>query len=270
MSPLVNLSSIPARQMWAGAGAVLAALGLAFGVQTCRLRDAQARNSELAFSKMNDSARHDTTSKLALSRKDSLRILGDSLRGVQRMVIQERIEHDALDRATRQSRVVDAQLAAIVATLARQITANQPVREDSSGTRTQTFDVDTVPYHAHADVSLPKPPGRGTMALRVSIDEARLGLRVGCGQPNADGLRPANAQVITPWWLTVRVDSVRQDPDVCNGDRAPRRSSWYRRLRYPLGAELRQDGCRAVVGGVAYPLGPIDVTAAMSWQLGRC
>lgn len=148
------------------------------------------------------------------------RVYGDSMQAVERRFVQVAPRIDALDRALHRLTAANATLSAEI--IALRTTVLGTVSVDSVDVRSASFTVDTTPYHGTATVKLP-PTGAGSLDLRLSLDPIPLGARVQCGEP-VSGYRPATLLVAAPQWATVRIDSVRSAPGVCNPER-PRR--WY-------------------------------------------
>jgi hypothetical protein len=213
--------------------AVVCALALALGVQSWRLRRAHRATAEQALAADTLRAHHDTSRAAALSARDSARILGDSLAARARLVLQLRQESDALDRALGQERIARQDLTATVRALRARVPASGPTDEDpESGDRQAHFDVRSPPYTVSADVRLPPPPGRGDMAVAVTVDPAAIALRLGCGDPNAAGIRAATATATGPTWLALTIGRVEQTPDLCRSPALVERSRglpWWKR-----------------------------------------
>lgn len=212
--------------------AALLALVLVFGVQECRVRKAQRATGQQALAADTMQATHDTSRVVSLSPKDSARILGDSLRAVQRMVVQVVQKNDALDNAMRLQRVAMQQLTLAVQALNAHASSSAPVTESAEGARVAHYDVRQAPYTVRIDDTLPKPPGRGRVAVGVALDTASVGVRIGCARANPAGIRSAEATVTGPPWLGLRLGRVEQDPSVCQSPAlaAPGKPSWWRGL----------------------------------------
>jgi hypothetical protein len=192
--------------------AALVVLGMAATVYVGRLHD---RIAQLALERTNADAERDTTRAVALSRKDSLRLLGDSLAMVQRLVVQRTQERDDVDKALHQVRVAKVTLEAKVDSLSvRHVASSAPVRTDSAGDRSASFHVRREPFTADALVTLPAS-GPGALDLSVRLDSASLRARIGCGDAR-DGIRPALVTLETPTWLHATVTNAEQDTRLCN------------------------------------------------------
>lgn len=186
------------------------------GVSRCQLREAQGRYAAAALRGDSLEAAHDTTRRLSLSRRDSLRLLGDSLAGVQRRAVQQGQRQDALDRALGLERVALSELRATVARLDARLASTGAVRDDSAtGARSATFDVQEPPYRGTAAVELPPPPAAGTLRLALALDPIALTARMGCSPAGDDGIRPATVTVTGPPWARVELGRVEQDPGLC-------------------------------------------------------
>lgn len=97
----------------------------------------------------------------------------------------------------------------------RSVVAQAIVMADSADSvRRAHFEQVERPFHLSADVALPKS-GVGTLTASIALDPLRLGATVGCGKARA-GVRPATLVFDAPAWATVSLDSLTQDPAVCN------------------------------------------------------
>ena len=95
------------------------------------------------------------------------------------------------------------------------VVATAPVTETTDSIRRARFDVRQVPYTIAADVAIPAPPDSAQMAIDVALDSIPVDQRLGCGAPNADGIRSATVDAITPTWATVRLHRLEQVPELC-------------------------------------------------------
>lgn len=198
----------------------------------------QRTNQALALRAYNDSAALDTSRSLLLSRSDSIRLLGDTLRGATKLVGQLRQQNDALDRAMGVERTLRLAITATVDSLrAIAVPSTAPMVTDSQDTRHAAFHVEHGPYTAQIGVSVPRTGAATLDSLVVKPQSARLALHVGCEPANGDGVRPARVTVTSPTWMAISVDGAEQDPDVCQGV-AGQRTSWMRRLFTTFATEL--------------------------------
>jgi len=214
---------------------VIAVLIVFSGVTCFRLNRAQAAGRAQAFKADSAIAVNDTTRAVNEKAK---KVLGDSIAGVERRAWQSEIQRDALDLALR--RVTAAMTNIIASVKDLKAVGTGKVSESPAGIRTAHFDIDSVPYHAKADVTLPAPPQSGTIALTVKLDAAKLGVRIQCGKAKDAGVRPATVTVSTPQWLTAEIDSSQFSPDVCNAVKS--RWPWW---------------VIPVIGGGGYALGKL-------------
>ena len=188
---------------------ILAVLLAALGFQSCRLRQEQQRVGEALLRVDSLEAVADTTRAVAVQVQS---LLGDSIRGVERRVIQEKQRADALDRALGRERIARATVTATVDSL-RTILMASGDTTGADSVRRIAFVVDTVPYTGTADVTIP-PLAPATLDLRLRLAPIPLGLRLGCGTA-VNGIRPATATAIGPSWATLSLDSLSQSPDLC-------------------------------------------------------
>lgn len=201
-------------------GGVATILLVALLVVGWRLDRANARGRKAGLAADSLAAALDTSKRIELSRRDSIRILGDSMTAVGRRSFQVAQRNDALDRAQGLDRTAIAELRAAVRDLAIKVGSSAPVVVDDKGTRSATFVIDSTPYRGTADVALPAT-GSGSIDLRIRIDTARLALRLGCGS-STNGIRSASATLTGPPWLGMALGRVEQTPEVCNPTPAKR------------------------------------------------
>jgi hypothetical protein len=170
---------------------LLAIVAVAFAVFFFFRSCAQGKqNNELAFRADSLKAAGDTT-RIVSWRAN--KVLGDSLKAVERLVIQVPIRNDALDKALNRVSVLETRLNAAIKDLNVKTTGT-PVTVNSNDVRTSTFRVDSTPYHAVARVDLPPPPALGSIDLHVRLDTIPLSPRLQCG-PAVNGVRPATILV---------------------------------------------------------------------------
>lgn len=224
-------------------GGFVLALLLTIAVLWFMLDRSRGRERRAGFAADSLAAALDTSRRVALSRSDSIRILGDSMTAVGRRAFQVAQRSDALDRAQGLDRVAIANLDAAVRALSVRVTSGAATVTDAAGVRSATFAIDSTPYHGTASVALPAT-GQGSIDLRIRVDTARLGLRLGCGKAT-NGIRSAAATLTGPTWLTLRLDRVEQTPDICNP--VPARPGLFRRLLSRCG--VGPGGSLALVSG---------------------
>lgn len=194
---------------------LVAAVGI-LGWKNARLERA---GFALALRAYNDSARADQSRKVALSAKDSIRILGDSLSAVTRLAVQETLAKTDLDRALKVSRTavvnLEARINALVATI------NTTATERPDGTRDAQINYRDAPYTVTGSASIGPPPGLAArIQLHVDTDPFTLGVNIGCQAPNRDGVRPVRVTVLTSADVSVKIGSASQDPGVCNSEKS--------------------------------------------------
>lgn len=234
-------------------GGFVVILVAAVAIMGWRLNRAQGRERAAGLTADSLAAALDTSRRVALSRQDSIRILGDSMIAVGRRVFQVQQRNDALDRAQGLDRVAIANVEAAVRALAVRIPSSTPVTTNAAGDRQATFVIDSTPYRGTADVTLPAA-GPGSIDLRIRIDTARVGVRLGCGSKSDAGIRSASATLTGPPWLSLGLGRVEQSPEVCNP--TPARPNWFRRILAKCGV-----GPGASMALVA---GSIDVRASVN------
>lgn len=214
------------------AGVVLA-LALALGVTWWQLHRTRGALRDSGLATLNARAAADSSRRVALSARDSARILGDSLAAVERLARQVKPQLDALDKALGRTTAAVTRLTAQVATLQASVASTGGTQEDTAGVRQGTFRLRQEPFTLVARAELPRPPAPGTLHVdSLALDPAPLQVRIQRGPPDptAAGLRPVTALVVGPAWLQVRVDSVQVDPDLFNTKAGPSWWTWTWRL----------------------------------------
>lgn len=195
-----------------GLTAIMFAALMGVGIMLERERKKVARAT---IEKLNVEARLDSTT--AVSAKVE-KLLGDSLVGVTRLALQIEQQRDKLDRALGAERSAIAGIRVEIRALRAALTSIDTVVESPEGSRSATFGVDSTPFRGSIDVTLPRPPARGSLRLGLSVDPAPISLRLGClpARSGDNGIRRASAALFTPPWLTATIDSVSQEPEICN------------------------------------------------------
>jgi hypothetical protein len=183
----------------------------AIAIKVLRGQVAAAQLAEL-----NAKAAADSTRDVEMSKKDSIKLLGDSLRAVEQLAVQERMKADAFDRATK--RQTEALIAAtlVIERVSGLIGSSDTVRSSRGDSmRFAKFHERREPFTLDAEASLPRS-GRAILSYTIAVDTARAELRLGCSAPERGKLvRAATASAITADWLKLRFDRVQQSPEIC-------------------------------------------------------
>ena len=199
------------------------ALGTVYSVEESRLRTSRAWADSVALAASNAEAARDSTRDVAMDNARVAKIAGDSLRIVEKRIVQVTQGRDALDEALQRERKATYALS----------TALQPLSAErmtpSAARSSATFHIRDEPYTVDADVALPPPPDSASLRLHIALDTLSMRVRVTCSRAGAAVV------VEAPPWAHVALGNLSQDPEVCTtpGEQArPRR--W--RLRPVLGA----------------------------------
>jgi hypothetical protein len=214
VTPALPRPLVASRAAILGAAAACAVILAALAVFWWQRHTIAALRRDLgaaALAASNADAARDSTRRLTLARD----VLADSLAIVQRRAVQAVQTADALDRALGLERVARLELTATVRELRAHVAGTGPVVSGSGGALSQTFDVDSAPYHVRASVTLAPPPATGSLDLAVMLRPIPLAARLGCGAADARGIRPASVSIVGPVWATVVVGAVTQAPEVC-------------------------------------------------------
>lgn len=168
--------------------------------------------------------------KIASLRADSAVAAADTTK----QLFDTRLKHDLADSAQIfQRRVVQADVTRLdqfakdlkkvygqVQTLQGDITAS--IRQgyltgtglaDSTG-RVARFDIYQQPFKLLATARLPVHQ-EPTLNATITVDPAHLGVRLTCGA-SLQGIRQANVYLTGPPWITLKADTITQDPSICN------------------------------------------------------
>ena len=242
----------------------LVVVGALLGIQTWRVRRAQAAQIQAAMNLSNERAAHDTTRVLDARALAAVhKMYGDSLTAVTKRIEQLPQRPDAVS-GTLGSRPAGHIVVGVggststgtaVSRPPAPTVAGAPVSRCDSCARLASFDVRAAPFTSHADVAI-RAAGRDSITLTTTLDRATLTARLECGAPE-EGVRPASIVVVGPPWLGSTVESGQLEPRVCNPDlgKHPR--------RWSLGIA---GGFGAVLSGGRVLAGP-SVTAGLMWTL---
>ena len=241
------------RQSWMAVLGLALALMLTVRVEEGRVARARGRVTELALEAANVTAERDSTRGAALTARSVARLLGDSLRIAERLVVQRAQHADALDKALGRERRAKYALAATVDSLSR-VVASANVTEMNDDVRRAHFDVRQAPYTIGADVTIPAPPDSARLAIDVALDSIPVDLRMGCSTPDQDGIRAATVDAITPRWATVRLARLEQAPELCASP--------------ALGASANRSARRPAFRPLMVGFGPtLNLTGTWAWAL---
>ena len=210
-----------------------------------RIARAKQRASEYALEASNARAERDSTRQVGNGDDRVARVLRDSLRLAERMVVQKAQRQDDLDRALRRERRARYVMAARADSLAVVARAQAEDADEAAphSVRRARFAVRQAPYTVSAEVAMPEPPDTATMSVHVALDELHLEARIGCAAANASGIREAAVSVAGPKWAAIRFDRVEQSPDLCASPAlSPRRGKGGIPMVFGAGPVLGQDG----------------------------
>jgi hypothetical protein len=191
--------------------ALVAALILTVRIEEWRLAAQRRRTSDAMLAESNRSAERDTTRDVAKENARVAKLLGDSLKLVEKQVVQAAQKRDDLDAALGRERAAKGDATAVVDSLERVVAATDSVARD---VRVAQFNVRQEPYSIVAEVEMPAPPDSAKLRVKVGVDPIPIEARVTCAETSA-GVREAAVSVRTPAWVTVRIGTVSQSPGVC-------------------------------------------------------
>lgn len=148
----------------------------------------------------------------AVNSKTITRIQGD-LQVAQRRIVQTELEKDSLSIALKTQSKVRASLLVTIDSLKGHV---QTVVQKTDSTFTAKFpETHQPPFTVNATVDANIVQGIATLDFAVKIDPFKVGLDIGCGLAFND-VRPATITLVTPSFVTVSVDTVKQSREVCS------------------------------------------------------
>lgn len=195
-------------------GLLAAALVATVRIEERRVRAERSRTARTALHASNLVAERDSTRNVAMTNRRITRLLGDSLRVVERQVVQVAQRNDALDRALGTERRARYAMSVSMDSLERVAVATT-LADSGQSVRRASFTLREAPYTVAAEVEVREPPDSARIAVRVALDSLRLEARLGCSAPDERGIRSATVVASSPPWATVRFDRVEQSPELC-------------------------------------------------------
>ena len=228
---------------------LVVALAATYRVQQARVLHAKqlalTAAASAALAESNVAAERDRSRVVGTEGAGLRKALGDSLRMVERRVVQRRQVNDVIDRSIARERIALYQVQVAVDSFSRVMTSRPVVKPqgasltDRDSTRRASFAIRQAPYTIAADVALPAPPDSGTLSVKVAMDPVHLEARVGCAPPNAQGIRAATVSATGPAWAAVRFDRVEQGEGLCASPALESHAAsrgWFRATPLMVGA----------------------------------
>lgn len=192
-------------------------------IEEGRVARVRQRMGEYALQAANARAEHDSTRRVDGLNAGVVRLLGDSLRLVERLVAQRAQRGDELDRALRRERIARYAMtmrAESLAAVAHGVTKAEPA-DTSSSVRRASFRIRHSPYTIAGEVALPTAPNTGTVSVHVALDPLHVEARVSCAPPDGSGIRAASVSATGPAWADIRFDRVEQSAELCASPALP-------------------------------------------------
>lgn len=188
-------------------------VAIVIGYLAFELHQERKAHLEQAFRADSIAAALDTTRAVNTR---AAQVLGDANRGVELRAIQlVSLKVDALDKAVGRISVAKANATTTVRAITDVASTATVTTDTAKDERKATFVVDSTPYHAKADVALPRI-GAGRIGLSIRTDTAHVSVRYQCGEAKAGGVRPASVLLSGPKWLPFSIDSAQVDQNGCN------------------------------------------------------
>lgn len=201
-------------------------------IEEGRVARARQRMGEYALQAANTRAERDSTRRVEGLNGRVARVLGDSLRLVERLLVQRAQRRDELDRALKRERLARYAMtvrAESLAAITRGVTKVETT-DTSSAMRRASFRIRQAPYTVAADVVLPRAPDTGTMSIRVALDPMHVEARVSCTPADGSGIRVASISATGPAWADIRFDRVEQSAELCASPALAAQQRGHRRL----------------------------------------
>ncbi len=173
-----------------------------------QLTIAHENERRLALKASNLEAVHDSTRDLARENERVAKLLGDSLRAYEKLVVQQPQLTDSLEEAARMRKSAMYQLGFKLGSFFGNLTKS---RRD-----TVPFHIRQVPFTIDATVSEPPAADSITLAVKVALDTIPMTIRIGCRATSEAAVNSATVMLTAPPWAAVRFADVQQDPNICN------------------------------------------------------
>lgn len=141
----------------------------------------------------------------------TIRTIKGDLQVAQHRIIQTEMEKDSLSKALKTATRIRATMSFQIDSLKASV--RTVVVRDSGITSMDFPEIHKPPFKVKASVDIVQDIA--TLDFTAKIDPFSVGLDVGCGTEN-NGVRPATATLITPKFVTVSVDSIKQSKEVCS------------------------------------------------------
>ena len=201
--------------MLATIAGLTAALCVTVKFEESRVRAAQADVAVLALQASNLEAERDSSRDVSRENRRVAMIIGDSLRVMEKQVIQVVQRRDGLDRALSRERIALYALTTTVDSVRLSASAT-PSADSAHGLRQARFDVRQEPFTLAAQVEIPAPPDTARLSVQVALDAIPVLARLTCSPPDERGIRRASILTTTPQWASIRFDRVEQSPELCS------------------------------------------------------
>jgi hypothetical protein len=199
---------------------LVAALVAVAGIEHARMDTARRHAAAAQLAMVNLAAERDSTRDAALSNGRLAALAGDSLRIVERKVVQVSQRSDAVDRALGRERRGFYRMGAVVEPL-QEMASGASTLDSSRTVRSATFSLRHEPYTVEAQVEIPVPPDSAHIEMRVALDTIPIAVRLYCTAADANGVRTASIVASSPRWAAVRFDRVEQESGLCSAGAAP-------------------------------------------------
>lgn len=188
--------------------AVMAALLLALGGVWMKLQATEQELDQERLQRVNAEAKLDSTREVLQDRSARYQWF-------QRLAQQRTLERDSIDEDLDQTRQAYAELQVQVKELAADTAEADTTYVIGDSTRVAEFSKRLNHGLLTTKVEVPPTPATPRLTdIRFQLDPFAVNVRVAC--QDADDIQAANITLRPPEWVTIRVDSVVTDPQVCN------------------------------------------------------
>lgn len=202
-------------QLLVAVAVLVALLVSVIGIEEKRLESQRSKTSIAAVALSNAVAERDSTREISGLSSGLAKVLGDSLRLVEKRVVQRNQRADAVDAELGRTRLAHYIMKGAVDSL-RRIGVARVVEDSARSVRRVHFDMRKAPYTVAADFEMPYPPDSLARAsLSIALDPIRVDARVHCSKPDSLGVRIATVVASAPKWTSIQFDRVEQAAELC-------------------------------------------------------
>jgi hypothetical protein len=198
---------------WKFVALLVALVALASTVEQRRVTSLRQQAAAAMLAAANFAAERDTPRNPGARDARLSALLADSLRVVEKLVVQQTQRSDAVDRALNRERRPRYQVGVSVDSLREMVAAAKT--EPAATIARADFEVRRPAFTISAEGEIPPHPDSARMDIRLALDPIPVDARVSCEAPNDLGIRAADVATVSPPWAEVRFGRLQQSPELC-------------------------------------------------------